>query len=175
MVDDIAQTRETVIRTLRFQENIEVEGTAMNGVQAIELVKELKPEVVIMDVNMPDMDGITATGIIKREVPYAQVIILTVQDDVDYIRRAMNAGARDFLAKPPVIEELVAAVERAAEFSRREKAQDASAQPDGAGRASHRPKPAARSSPCTAHAAALAAPPWPATWQPCSIMKTPAW
>jgi pilus assembly protein CpaE len=122
VVDDIAQTRETVIRSLRFQENIEVEGTAMNGVQAIELVKELKPEVVIMDVNMPDMDGITATSIIKREVPYAQVIILTVQDDVDYIRRAMNAGARDFLAKPPVIEELVAAVERAAEFSRREKA-----------------------------------------------------
>lgn len=121
VVDDIAQTRETVIRSLRFQENIEVDGTATNGVQAIQLVKELKPEVVIMDVNMPDMDGITATSIIKREVPYAQVIILTVQDDVDYIRRAMNAGARDFLAKPPVIEELVAAVERAAEFARREK------------------------------------------------------
>jgi pilus assembly protein CpaE len=121
VVDDISQTRETVIRTLRFQENIEVDGTAANGVQAVQLVKELKPEVVIMDVNMPDMDGITATGLIKREVPYTQVIILTVQDDVDYIRRAMNAGARDFLAKPPVIEELVAAVERAAEIARREK------------------------------------------------------
>ncbi|OGO37306.1 MAG: hypothetical protein A2W35_02350 [Chloroflexi bacterium RBG_16_57_11] len=121
VVDDISQTRETVIRTLRFQENIEVDGTAANGVQAVQLVRELKPEVVIMDVNMPDMDGITATSLIKREVPYTQVIILTVQDDVDYIRRAMNAGARDFLAKPPVIEELVAAVERAAEIARREK------------------------------------------------------
>jgi pilus assembly protein CpaE len=121
VVDDISQTRETVIRTLRFQDNIEVDGTAANGVQAVQLVKELKPEVVIMDVNMPDMDGITATSLIKREVPYTQVIILTVQDDVDYIRRAMNAGARDFLAKPPVIEELVAAVERAAEIARREK------------------------------------------------------
>jgi pilus assembly protein CpaE len=121
VVDDISQTRETVIRTLRFQENIEVDGTAANGLQAVQLVKELKPEVVIMDVNMPDMDGITATTLIKREVPYTQVIILTVQDDVDYIRRAMNAGARDFLAKPPVIEELVAAVERAAEIARREK------------------------------------------------------
>jgi pilus assembly protein CpaE len=124
VVDDISQTRETVIRTLRFQENIEVDGTAANGVQAVQLVKELKPEVVIMDVNMPDMDGITATSLIKKEVPSTQVIILTVQDDVDYIRRAMNAGARDFLAKPPVIEELVAAVERAAEIARREKAKE---------------------------------------------------
>ncbi|MFM8322769.1 MAG: response regulator [Chloroflexota bacterium] len=121
VVDDIPQTRETVIRTLRFQEDIEVDGTATNGLQAIDLVKELRPDVVIMDVNMPDMDGITATGIIKKEVPYAQIIILTVQDDVDYIRRAMNAGARDFLAKPPMIEELVAAVQRAGEFARRER------------------------------------------------------
>lgn len=121
VVDDIPQTRETVIRTLRFQEDIEVDGTATNGVQAIHLVRELQPDVVIMDVNMPDMDGIAATEIIKREVPHTQIIILTVQDDVDYIRRAMNAGARDFLAKPPVIEELVAAVQRAANLARQER------------------------------------------------------
>lgn len=121
VVDDISQTRETIIRTLRFQENIDVVGTASSGVQAIELVRELLPDVVIMDVNMPDMDGITATEIIKREIPHAQIIILTVQDDVDYIRRAMMAGARDFLAKPPVIEDLTAAVQRAAEIARQER------------------------------------------------------
>lgn len=121
VVDDIPQTRETVIRTLRFQEDIEVVGTASNGLQAIQLVREVLPDVVVMDVNMPDMDGITATEVIKREVPHAQIIILTVQDDVDYIRRAMLAGARDFLAKPPVIEELVAAVERAADIARQER------------------------------------------------------
>ncbi len=121
VVDDIAQTRETVIRSLRFQEDIEVDGTGENGIQAIQLVRELRPDVVIMDVNMPDMDGITATSYIKKEVPYAQVIILTVQDDVDYIRKAMSAGARDFMAKPPVIEELLEAVRRAAEIARRER------------------------------------------------------
>ena len=170
-MDDISQTRETVIRTLRFQENIEVDGTAANGVQAVQLVKELKPEVVIMDVNMPDMDGITATSLIKREVPYTQVIILTVQDDVDYIRRAMNAGARDFLAKPPVIEELVAAVERAAEIARREKEKMPLPIDLGAGWVRIRAQAKGKSSPFIARAEAQAAPPWPATWLPRCRMR----
>ena len=118
LVDDIAQTRETVARSLRFQENIEVIGSASNGVQAIHLARELKPDVIIMDVNMPDMDGIAATAIIKRDVPSAEVIILTVQDDIDYMRRAMLAGARDFLSKPPMIDDLVQSVLRAGEQAR---------------------------------------------------------
>jgi len=118
LVDDIPQTRETVARSLRFQENIEVVGSASNGVQAIHIARELKPDVIIMDVNMPDMDGIAATAIIKRDVPAAEVIILTVQDDVDYMRRAMLAGARDFLSKPPMIDDLVQSVLRAGEQAR---------------------------------------------------------
>ena len=113
LVDDIAQTRETVLRSLRFQEDIDVVGTASNGLQAIKLVRELRPDVVLMDVNMPDMDGITATATIRRDMPGTEVVILTVQDDMDYIRRAMLAGARDFLSKPPMIDELVQAVQRA--------------------------------------------------------------
>jgi pilus assembly protein CpaE len=122
VVDDIPQTRETVIRSLRFQEHIEVIGTATNGVQAIQLVQDVHPDVVLMDVNMPDMDGITATAEIKRLVPQVQIIILTVQDDIDYMRKAMMAGARDFLAKPPRIEELVEAVLKAGELAKKEKA-----------------------------------------------------
>ncbi len=121
VVDDVPQTRETVIRALRFQEDIDVIGTATNGLQAIKLVKEMRPDVVVMDVNMPDMDGIAATSVIKHEVPFAEVIILTVQDDIDYMRRAMNAGARDFMAKPPMIEELVDAVQRAGAYAIRER------------------------------------------------------
>jgi pilus assembly protein CpaE len=121
VVDDIAQTRETIVRTLQFQESIDVVGTATNGVQAIALVKQVQPDVVIMDVNMPDMDGITATAKIRGEVPFTQVIILTVQDDIDYMRQAMLAGARDFLSKPPMIDELVAAVTRASDYARQEK------------------------------------------------------
>lgn len=120
VVDDIPETRDNIIRSLLFNDSIEVVGTASNGYQAIELAKKLKPEVIIMDVNMPDMDGIHATAAVRREVPTAQVIILTVQDDLDYMRNAMLAGARDFLTKPPMIDELNAAVQRAAIYSRQE-------------------------------------------------------
>jgi pilus assembly protein CpaE len=118
LVDDISQTRETIARSLRFQDNIEVIGTASNGLEAIHIARELKPDVLVMDVNMPDMDGIAATAIIKRDVPSAEVIILTVQDDIDYMRRAMLAGARDFLSKPPMIDDLVQSVLRAGEQAR---------------------------------------------------------
>ncbi len=118
LVDDIAQTRETIARSLRFQDNIEVIGTASNGLQAIHIARELKPDVLIMDVNMPDMDGIAATAIIRRDLPSTEVIILTVQDDIDYMRRAMLAGARDFLSKPPMIDDLVQSVLRAGEQAR---------------------------------------------------------
>ncbi len=96
LADDISETREIVFRSLKFQEGIEVVGTAMNGLQAIQLVRELKPDVVLMDVNMPDMDGIAATATIKRDQPVTEVVILTVQDDLDYMRRAMLAGRAIF-------------------------------------------------------------------------------
>ncbi len=117
VVDDSAQTRENIMRSLRFQENMEVIGTASSGAEAIQISRELQPDVIIMDVSMPDMDGITATANIKKLIPFSQVIILTVEDDVDYIRRAMMAGARDFLSKPPAIDELVTAIQRASEIA----------------------------------------------------------
>ena len=122
VVDDIAQTRENVIRTLRFQREIEIVGTATNGAQAIQVAKEIQPDVILMDINMPDMDGIAATAAIKKAVPFTQIIILTVQDDMDYMREAMMAGARDFLTKPPMIDDLLAAVQKASEYARLEKA-----------------------------------------------------
>ena len=70
---------------------------------------------------MPDMDGITATIAIRQQTPFIQVIILTVQDDPDYMRKAMRAGARDFLIKPPGIDELVHAVRQAADHAKRER------------------------------------------------------
>lgn len=121
VVDDIQQTRENVIRSLKFQPQIEIVATASNGEQAIKYARNTKPDVVLMDVNMPDMDGITATTGVKKAVPFTQVIILTVQDDVDYMRKAMLAGARDFLTKPPMIDDLIQAVEGAAAIARTEK------------------------------------------------------
>ncbi len=121
VVDDIAQTRDNIIRSLSFQNNFEIAGTATNGKDAIQLAIQEQPDVVLMDVNMPDMDGITATTGVRRAVPTAQIVILTVQDDADYMRRAMMAGARDFLTKPPMIDELVTAITRAGEISHQEK------------------------------------------------------
>ena len=113
IVDDIADTRENLKRLLQFDQVIEVIGAARSGREAIELSHQLKPDVVIMDINMPDMDGITATEAIRRKVPYTQVVILSVQSDASYMRRAMLAGARDFLTKPPMIDDLTAAIRRA--------------------------------------------------------------
>jgi pilus assembly protein CpaE len=74
-----------------------------------------------MDINMPDMDGIQATELIRRNNPATQIVILSVQGDPNYMRRAMLAGARDFLTKPPAVDELTAAIRRAGKMARDER------------------------------------------------------
>src|SRR4030065_1631998 len=112
IVDDIAETRENIRKLLQFENDIEVVGAARTGKEGIELAKEMRPDVILMDINMPDMDGITATETIRRDIPFSQIVILSVQSDPSYMRRAMLAGARDFLTKPPTIDELTSAIRR---------------------------------------------------------------
>lgn len=121
IVDDIQETRENIRRMLQFEPRVEVVGSAQNGTDAISLAIETKPDVVIMDINMPDMDGISATEAIRKKISYVQTIILSVQADPSYMRRAMLAGARDFLTKPPMIDELTAAVRHAGDVAHEEK------------------------------------------------------
>jgi pilus assembly protein CpaE len=121
VVDDTDESREMILRMLQFDTNIEVVGTAKTGLEAIDVAQKLKPDVMVMDINMPDMDGITATEAIRKKVPYVQIVILSVQSDPNYMRRAMLAGARDFLAKPPMIDELTAAIRRAGAMAQEEK------------------------------------------------------
>ncbi len=118
IVDDIAETRENIRKLLQFEPDIDVVGMARSGKEGIQLAREAKPNVVLMDINMPDMDGIQATGVIVREVPSAQIVIVSVQSDTDYLRRAMLAGARDFLPKPPSADELIQTIRRLGEMSR---------------------------------------------------------
>jgi pilus assembly protein CpaE len=125
IVDDIAETRENIRRMLQFDTNIEVIGMARTGKEAIQLSQQSKPDVIVMDINMPDMDGITATQEIKKKNPYIQVVILSVQSDPSYMRKAMLAGARDFLAKPPMIDELTDAIRRSGVLALEEKAKSA--------------------------------------------------
>lgn len=122
IVDDIAETRENIRKLLQFESDVEVVGVARTGREAIDLAKEVKPDVVLMDINMPDMDGIAATEQIQRVFPFVQIIILSVQSDSNYMRRAMLAGARDFLTKPPTIDELNSAIRRAGARAHEERA-----------------------------------------------------
>jgi len=125
VVDDIAETRENVRKLLQFEADIDVVGTARSGKEAVQLAEELKPDVILMDINMPDMDGITATGLIRQRNPVAQIVFLSVQGDPNYMRRAMQAGAHDFLTKPPMADELISAVRRAGQMAQSERSRTA--------------------------------------------------
>ena len=121
IVDDIAETRENIHKLLQFEPNVEVVGVGRTGEEAIRVAAETRPDVVLMDINMPDMDGITATERIRTRVPGTQIVILSVQNDSNYMRKAMLAGARDFLTKPPDLDELISAINRAGEMAHEEK------------------------------------------------------
>lgn len=122
IVDDVAETRENVRKLLQFESDIEVVATARTGREAIQQAQEANPDVVLMDINMPDMDGITATEIIRQKMQSVQVVVLSVQGDSNYMRRAMQAGACDFLTKPPMPDELVSGIRRAGKMAREERA-----------------------------------------------------
>jgi len=112
IVDDNPGTRDNVTRLLYFEDDLEVIGQAVNGREGIEMAVELKPHIVLMDINMPDMDGITATEQMGVKVPFSQVVIMSVQSDQHYMKQAMAAGARDFQPKPFTSEELVNCLRR---------------------------------------------------------------
>ncbi|MCA9943421.1 MAG: response regulator [Ardenticatenaceae bacterium] len=112
IVDDLPETRENVRKLLQFESDIEVIGQAGTGEEAVQMAKEHQPDIILMDINMPGIDGIGASQQITESVPTVQIIIMSVQSDPNYLRRAMMAGARDFLTKPFGGDELVAAIRR---------------------------------------------------------------
>jgi pilus assembly protein CpaE len=110
IVDDILETRDHLSKLLGFESDVEVVGAAAGGPEAIEMATALRPDVILMDINMPGMDGITATEKLAAEVPTAAVIMMSVQGEADYLRRSMLAGAREFLVKPFSSDELTASI-----------------------------------------------------------------
>ncbi|HLB65818.1 MAG TPA: response regulator [Anaerolineales bacterium] len=121
IVDDFAETRENIRKLLQFENDMEVVGGARSGAEALDMARETQPDVVLMDINMPDMDGISATKALLDDVPYAQIVILSVNNEPDYMRRAMLAGARDFIAKPPSPDELISTIRLVSERARDQK------------------------------------------------------
>ena len=110
IVDDIPETRDHLARLLGFESDVEVAGTASSGAEAIDQATKLLPDVILMDINMPDMDGIAATERLSSQVPSAAVVMMSVQGEADYLRRSMLAGAREFLVKPFSSDELTASI-----------------------------------------------------------------
>ena len=110
IVDDIVDTRDNLSKLLLFERDIEVIGTAASGAEAIEMTRRLSPDVVLMDINMPEMDGIKTAEILSNEIAGLGIIMMSVQGEQDYLRRAMLAGAREFLIKPFSGDELVRSI-----------------------------------------------------------------
>src|SRR4051812_4268305 len=110
IVDDIPETRDHLTKLLGFEADMTVVGAASSGREAVTLAAALLPDVVLMDINMPEMDGIAATEQLSTAVPSAAVVMMSVQGEADYLRRSMLAGAREFLAKPFSSDELSASI-----------------------------------------------------------------
>jgi two-component system, NarL family, response regulator LiaR len=113
LVDDHAMVREGIKMYLGFDETLEVVGEASNGQEALERVAELKPDVVLMDLVMPVMDGVTTIGKLKKQYPEIEVIALTSVLEDDKVSGAVQAGAMGYLLKDSKPQELVDAIHAA--------------------------------------------------------------
>jgi pilus assembly protein CpaE len=118
IVDDIAETREHLAKLLSFESDINVAGSVASGPEAITLAGEKNVDVVLLDINMPGMDGITTAEQLSIKAPTAAIIMMSVQGEPDYLRRAMLAGAREFLVKPFSSDELAASIRQVHERER---------------------------------------------------------
>jgi DNA-binding NarL/FixJ family response regulator len=110
LADDHALFRQGLRQLLELEDDIEVIGDASTGGEAHQKVRELHPDVVLMDINMPDMDGISATRAILAEYPEISIVILTMYREDDYAFQAVRAGARGYLLKNAGSQDVVRAV-----------------------------------------------------------------
>jgi DNA-binding NarL/FixJ family response regulator len=113
VVDDHPLLRNGIVSLLEKEPDLDVIGQASDGEEAVRIVDEKRPDVVIMDVEMPGMDGIDATKLIKTEHPEVRVLALTVHDSEEYIAAILEAGASGYLLKTTYGKELVEAIRAA--------------------------------------------------------------
>lgn len=119
IADDIPGTREDIKRLLYFEDDIKIVGEAGDGDDAVKLSESLKPDVILMDVNMPKMDGIKASELITVKNPESAIVIVSIQGEQEYLRKAMAAGARDYLVKPFSSGELAETIRKVNDYSKR--------------------------------------------------------
>jgi DNA-binding NarL/FixJ family response regulator len=110
LADDHGIVRDGIKSTLRDEKAFKIIGEASNGVEAIEKVKALSPDVIIIDINMPEMNGIEATAIISKKYPNTKALVLSMHDNEDYILKSIEAGAAGYLLKDTSKEEFIKAI-----------------------------------------------------------------
>lgn len=99
LVDDHVLFRKGIIELLKTREDLQVVGEAENGVEAVNRAREIMPDIILMDINMPQRDGLEATRLIKQELPHTQIVMLTVADDDENLFEAIKSGAKGYLLK----------------------------------------------------------------------------
>lgn len=128
IADDIQETRRNTRLMLATIDNVEVVAIASNGLQAVQLAGEHHPDIVFLDINMPEMDGLTAYQEIHKILPGTGCVIISAEKDTSTLRTAMSIGVQEYLIKPFTVDELEAAVARVHERvkqARQQLAQDA--------------------------------------------------
>ena len=113
IVDDHAMVRTGLATFLEVSDDLDLAGQATNGREAVERCEQVQPDVILMDLVMPEMDGVAATRIIRERWPQVQVIALTSFQDKELVRDALQAGAISYLLKNVSMDELIAAVQAA--------------------------------------------------------------
>ena len=119
IVDDIVETRDHLSKLLGFENDIVVTGSVGSGEEALKFADENPIDVLLLDINMPGMDGIATAEQLSVRSPTASIIMMSVQGEPDYLRRAMLAGAREFLVKPFSSDELSASIRQVHQRERR--------------------------------------------------------
>ncbi len=115
IVDDHPVVRHGLRSLLKGRPEWEIVDEAEDGVQAVEKTNRLKPDVVVLDVSMPGMNGLEACRLIRKTVPDSEVLIVTLHDSPQMLREAPNAGARGYIVKSSAARDLLAAVEAVSE------------------------------------------------------------
>ncbi len=118
LVDDHSLVRRGFRRILEDEDGMTVVGEANNGIEAIRTAYELKPKVVVMDLSMPELDGVQATKEIVKHLPGTEVLVLSMHADDNYVRNALDAGAKGYLLKSAIDVDLVGAIRAVAEGKR---------------------------------------------------------